>query len=179
MSPACGITLLWSKADKVRLNVSIWLIALSERLPSAIQCTGFDISLAQSPSQAWLPTNVRMHQWDIFQHPPTEFVGSFDVVHVRHIHLIIKNNDVVPIVKHLRALLSTSAHISLLCLFVLKSSVQEGNSLCVEPNGYLQWDEVNPEANYIAKTDPAASTPALEHLFKKFSIPKGEGGAAE
>ena len=48
-----------------------------------------------------------------------------------------------------------------------------------EPNGYLQWDEVNPEANYIAKIDPAASTPALENLFKKFSVPKGEGGAAE
>lgn len=48
-----------------------------------------------------------------------------------------------------------------------------------EPNGYLQWDEVNPEAKYIAKTDPAVSTRALDNLFMKFSIPKGKGGAAK
>ncbi|KAI4263240.1 MAG: hypothetical protein L6R42_001607 [Xanthoria sp. 1 TBL-2021] len=94
-----------------------------------------------------------MHQWDIFQPPPAEFMGSFDVVHVRHLHLVVKDNDVVSIVKNLRALL--------------------------KPNGYLQWDEVNPEAKYIAKTDPAVSTRALDNLFMKFSIPKGKGGAAK
>ncbi|KAL8990422.1 MAG: hypothetical protein Q9169_008126, partial [Polycauliona sp. 2 TL-2023] len=49
------------------------------------------------------------------------------------------------------------------------------NGNFAKPDGYLQWDEADPEANYIAKTDPAASTPALETLFKKFLIPKGEG----
>jgi hypothetical protein len=48
-----------------------------------------------------------------------ECVGSFDVVHVRHIHLVIKNHKVVPIIKNLRALLSTSAHVPLLCLVVV------------------------------------------------------------
>ena len=48
-----------------------------------------------------------------------------------------------------------------------------------ETGGYLQWDEVNPEAKYIAKTDPAVSTHALENLFMKFSVPKGKGGAAK
>lgn len=48
-----------------------------------------------------------------------------------------------------------------------------------ERNGYLQWDEVNPEAKYIATTDPSISTRALDNLFMKFSIPKGKGGAAK
>ena len=115
-----GPTLLWSKADGVCPPHSIWLVALSERLPSAIQCTGFDISLTQSPSQEWLPANVRMYQWDIFQPPPTEFIGSFDIVHIRHIHLIVKDSEVVPIIKNLRALLSTSAHTLLLFPLGLK-----------------------------------------------------------
>lgn len=84
---------------------------MSEHLPSTTQCTGFDISLDQSPSQKWLPNNVRMHQWDIFQPPPAEFMGSFDVVHVRHLHLVVKDNDVVSIVKNLRALLSMLTYI--------------------------------------------------------------------
>ena len=100
---------LYSKADKVRMCISIWVVALSERLPRETQFTGFDISLAQSPSPEWLPENVHLRQWDIFQPPPVEFIGSFDVVHVRHVHLVVKNNDVVPIVNNLRALLSGSA----------------------------------------------------------------------
>ena len=107
------------------LSASIWLIALSERLPSTTRCTGFDVSLAQSPSPEWLPSNVRMRQWDIFQPPPTEFVGSFDVVHVRHIHLVIRNNDVVPIIRNLRALLSISACTSFICLVVLALPIPE------------------------------------------------------
>ncbi|KAL8915924.1 MAG: hypothetical protein Q9172_006567, partial [Xanthocarpia lactea] len=47
-----------------------------------------------------------------------------------------------------------------------------------EPNGYLQWDEVSAETKYIARTDSAVPTPALENLFMRFTIPKGEGGTA-
>lgn len=36
-----------------------------------------------------------------------------------------------------------------------------------ESNGYLQWEEVNPEAKYIATADPAISTRALDSLFMK------------
>ncbi|KAI9706641.1 MAG: hypothetical protein M1836_003650 [Candelina mexicana] len=135
----------------VATGTGIWLVALSEQI-SEHQYVGFDISLAQAPDKTRLPDNIRMVRWDIFQPPPMDFVGSFDVVHIRHMHLVIKNDNVMPVVENLRALL--------------------------KPNGYLQWDEVDPEANYIARTDAATSTPALDHLFNKFKIPKGEGGTA-
>ena len=153
---------------------------MSEQFPSTAQCTGFDISLDQSPSQKWLPNNVRMRQWDIFHPPPSELLGTFDVVHVRHLHLVVKDNDVVSIVKNLRALLSTLAW-GTFHFWNVASSQDERNADFhgAETNGYLQWDEVDPEAKYIAKTDPAVSTRALENMFMKFSIPKSKGGASE
>ena len=73
------------------------------------QCTGFDIRLVQAPSQKWLPSNVRMREWDIFKPPPAEIVGSFDVVYIRHVHLVIKDNGVVPIAKNLPASLNNDS----------------------------------------------------------------------
>ncbi|KAI4168973.1 MAG: hypothetical protein LQ343_006004 [Gyalolechia ehrenbergii] len=87
-----------------------------------------------------------MREWDIFKPPPAEYIGTFDVVHIRHVQLVIKDNDPAPIVKNLRALL--------------------------KPNGYLQWDEVNPPAKYLEKVDTSLATPALETLFMKFTVPK-------
>ena len=64
-----------------------------------------------------------------------------------------------------------------LCQIFWHGQQEKGTDFkAVEPNGYLQWDEVNPEAKYIARTDPTVLTPALENLFMKFSIPSGEGG---
>ncbi|KAL8847246.1 MAG: hypothetical protein Q9221_007702 [Calogaya cf. arnoldii] len=87
-----------------------------------------------------------MHQWDIFKPPPAEHIGTFDIVHIRHVQLVIKDNDAAPVVKNLRALL--------------------------RPGGYLQWDEVNPPAKYLEKVNKSLPTPALENLFMKFTVPK-------
>ncbi|KAL8934499.1 MAG: hypothetical protein Q9216_005884, partial [Gyalolechia sp. 2 TL-2023] len=87
-----------------------------------------------------------MQEWDMFIPPPAEYIGAFDVVHIRHVQLVIKDNDPAPVVRNLRALL--------------------------KPTGYLQWDEVNPPAKYLEKVDPSLSTPALETLFMKFAVPE-------
>ena len=90
---------LTTKLIHLGFHISVWLIALSEPLPRVTQCTGIDIRLVQA-------------QRDIFKPPPAEFVGSFDVVHIRHVHLVIKDNGDVPIVKNLRALLIISVHLA-------------------------------------------------------------------
>jgi hypothetical protein len=47
-----------------------------------------------------------MHTWDIFEEPPEEFLGYFDVVHVRLITVVVKNNDPRPVLANLTKILS-------------------------------------------------------------------------
>lgn len=47
-----------------------------------------------------------MHVWNIFEEVPDEFIGYFDVVHVRLITVVVKNNDPRPILANLKKLLS-------------------------------------------------------------------------
>lgn len=68
---------------------------------------GFDISLDQVGPKPWLPANISMHAWDIFQEPPARFMGYFDVVHVRLITVVVRNNDPQPVLANLTKLLST------------------------------------------------------------------------
>lgn len=70
---------------------------------------GFDISLDQVGPKPWLPANMHMHTWNIFEEPPPEFVEYFDVVHVRLITVVVKNNDPRPVLANLTKLLSTSS----------------------------------------------------------------------
>lgn len=66
---------------------------------------GFDINLDQAGPKDWLPANIHMHTWNIFEEPP-QFVGYFDVVHIRLITLVIKNGDPRPVLANFRKLLS-------------------------------------------------------------------------
>lgn len=93
-------------------------------------------------------------------------------MHVWHLHLIVRDNDMLSIIKNLRALRSVSTYTLFYCLGDTGGSSRERvltGPRGAEPNGYLQREEVNPEAKYIATTDPAIST-------REFSIPKGKRG---
>ena len=87
---------------------SIWLIDIARSLPPTVQFNGLDISLDQSPPAPWLPSNVKLQTWDFFTDPPESLVGQFDIVHVRLVMLVIKNNDPLIIIKNLWKLLSKS-----------------------------------------------------------------------
>lgn len=82
---------------------------LAEGLPSTVQLDGFDISLAQAPSVKWLPSNVTLRQWDMFTEPPAELVGQYDIVHIRLVTLVVKDNNPLPIIQNMRKLLSTGS----------------------------------------------------------------------
>lgn len=69
---------------------------------------GFDISLDQVGTKAWAPGNIKFHTWDIFDEPPAQFVEYFDVVHVRLITVVVRENDPRPILSSLAKLLSES-----------------------------------------------------------------------
>ncbi|KAI9878027.1 MAG: hypothetical protein M1830_002147 [Pleopsidium flavum] len=134
----------------VATGTGIWLVDLASSLPPTVQLDGFDISLAQTPTPKWLPPNIKLHQWDMFTDPPAELVGQFDIVHVRLITLVIKDNNALPVINNLRKLL--------------------------KPGGYLQWDEVDTVGTYIESADPSVSTTAIESLFMNLTIPKSARG---
>lgn len=85
---------------------SIWLQDLACHAPQSAEFHGFDISLDQVGHRSWLPANIHMHTWDVFEEPPPRFCQYFDVVHVRLLTVVIKNNDPVQVLSNLTKLLS-------------------------------------------------------------------------
>ncbi|KAJ5287689.1 hypothetical protein N7478_003375 [Penicillium angulare] len=118
----------------------IWLHDFARGKPPSTELHGFDISLDQVGPKPWLPANIHMHTWNIFENVPDEFVGFFDIVHVRLITVVVKNNDPRPILANLKKLL--------------------------RPGGYLQWDEVDTIGCSI-KTVPGNSADNLDTLFSQ------------
>ncbi|KAI1428109.1 hypothetical protein F5Y12DRAFT_711425 [Xylaria sp. FL1777] len=128
------------KIADVATGNGIWLQDLADDVPFSTELHGFDISLDQAGPKPWLPANIHMHTWDIFQEPPSQFLEYFDVVHVRLITVVVKNNDPRPILENLTKLL--------------------------KPGGYLQWDEVDTIGCSI-KTAPGVTAENLDTLFSQ------------
>lgn len=75
-------------------------------MPRSVELHGFDISLDQVGHKSWLPCNMRMHTWDMFKDPDPQFLGYFDIVHVRLVTVVVKNDDPRHILGNLTKLLS-------------------------------------------------------------------------
>ena len=58
-------------------GTGIWLLDLSESLPTSAQLDGFDVDLSQAPPTEWLPQNVSLRKLDILQELPEDLVGQF------------------------------------------------------------------------------------------------------
>ncbi|KAI1099133.1 hypothetical protein F4804DRAFT_93715 [Jackrogersella minutella] len=127
------------KVADVATGNGIWLHDFARKKPSA-ELHGFDISLDQVGPRPWLPSNIHMHTWNIFEEPPPQFVGYFDIVHVRLITVVVENNDPRPVLANLTKLLS--------------------------PSGYLQWDEVDTISSSI-KSVPLVTAGNLDELFSQ------------
>lgn len=117
----------------------LWLIDLARELPSAAQLDGFDIELKQAPPAAWLPENMKMCHFDVFDpNISPDLIERYDVVHVRLFLLVVQRSDPRPILNNIHKLL--------------------------KPGGWLQWDDLDTFAHRVVKTDDALSTPALSKL---------------
>ena len=94
-------------------DLRIWLLDFARQHPQAVQLDGLDVSLDQVPDQRWLPSNVAFYLYDIYDHPPDSFMDKYDIIHVRHLTLVVKGNDPTPVIQNLVKMLST------LCLSVI------------------------------------------------------------
>jgi hypothetical protein len=103
--------------------------------------------------------------------PPAELLGEYDIVHVRLITLVIKDNNALPIVRNLRKLLSKMS------LAIPSPSARQSSML--ESGGYLQSDEVDTVGTYIRSANPSVSNTAIDSLFMKLTIPKSARGRDE
>lgn len=112
----------------VACGTGIWLTRVAQSLPHA-HLDGYDISLSQCPPRAWLPANTTLSEWDLFSPAPpqAEMLGRYDVVHVRLLLVVVRDEDPRPVIRSLLSLL--------------------------KPGGYLQWDELNVSESYILRAE--------------------------
>ena len=84
----------------------IWLFDLAKQYPSAC-LDGYDISTAQFPHRNWLPTNTDLTSLDILKPIPEHLRGTYDVVHLGMLVLVIEKDDPIPLLENVLTLLST------------------------------------------------------------------------
>ncbi|KAB8296938.1 hypothetical protein EYC80_002346 [Monilinia laxa] len=121
----------------VATGTAAWLLDVARDFPQA-RLHGFDNDVRQAPHQRWLPENVSVRHWDIFDDLPLDLVGKFDFVHVRLLVLVLKGNNQAFIGKLLKML---------------------------RPGGYLQWDELDCVHMHV-KGAAAERAPALTQIRK-------------
>lgn len=114
-------------------NTSIWLLDIHSQLPSSTttELVGFDTDATQVGHKAWLPENLSVRQWSVFDEVPKDLEGTFDIVNVRLIVFVIEE-DPVPVLRNLLKLLSKILNFiqggsfyfsSLTCIFHAQSPV--------------------------------------------------------
>ena len=121
-------------------GTAIWPLDIARTFPTA-QIDGFDISLQQSPPPEWLPKNVTVREWDIFSDLPPDLQGVYDIVHIRLLLLVVRNNDPRP---------------------ALRNAMQ-----MLKAGGWIQWDELDPFAAYTVSTQPSRNTEENEFQRKQ------------
>ncbi|KAH6664447.1 S-adenosyl-L-methionine-dependent methyltransferase [Halenospora varia] len=120
----------------VAAGTGAWLLDVARTFPNAT-LDGFDNDLSQAPHQKWLPPNISMRHWDIFEDVPEDLVAKYDFIHVRLLVMVIEGNP-EPVIRNLLKML--------------------------KPGGYLQWDELDCVNMRVKKVDPELQASSLDQL---------------
>ncbi|KAF2726639.1 hypothetical protein EJ04DRAFT_571087 [Polyplosphaeria fusca] len=121
---------------EVATGTAIWSLDLATKHPD-IRFLATDYSLDQAPPPEFLPRNVELAEWDLLDGGvPEEYIGRFDVVHVRLMMCVIKNND--------------------------PSSVVEKLVKILKPGGYLQWGEMDHTTHRMEHALPNMTSESFE-----------------
>ncbi|KAG8526454.1 uncharacterized protein KY384_000047 [Bacidia gigantensis] len=130
----------------IACGTAAWLRSVSHDFPHAT-LDGFDVSLAQCPPAEWLPKNIHLREWNLFDEPGQDMLGRYDVVHVRLIFTIVRDEeDARRIVANLMRLL--------------------------KPEGRLQWDELDVQGTFLMKAQESREAPVMQGWVAKL---KGVG----
>jgi len=129
-----------ARITDVATGTGAWMLGLARETEVQIRIDGLDINLAQAPLKQWLPPNVNLRTWNIFDDVPDDLVGQFDIVHVHLLLLVVENENAGSVVRNTGKLL--------------------------KPGGYLLWDELNYFGHRVASVGPSVQTSAFEELHQ-------------
>lgn len=109
---------------EIGCGTGAFALQLSSHLPSNNhRIEAYDISLSQTPPSAFCPTSVTFNTLDIFAPIPSDLVGIYDILCIRHFICVIQSGDPTTLLKQLLKLL--------------------------KPGGYLQWQEWDISTNTL------------------------------
>ncbi|KAI0419308.1 S-adenosyl-L-methionine-dependent methyltransferase [Xylaria grammica] len=123
----------------VATGTGIWLTDMSTRLPPTTQLDGLDISLKSTPPGQWLPPNVTFRLWDVKQAVPEDLVEKYDVVHVRLLIFVLRDDEIPVVLQNIMSL--------------------------IKPGGYLQWEDIDVGSFRTERINPTNKIDALDRLF--------------
>ncbi|PHH64521.1 hypothetical protein CDD81_4300 [Ophiocordyceps australis] len=128
------------KIADVGTGTGIWLLDLLPQLDPSAELVGMDADITQVGPKEWLPENLALREWSIFNDVPDDLVGAFDIVNIRLFAFVIQG-DATPILRKLKKLL--------------------------KPGGYLQWCECDVLSFRINTVSPDTCTHHLMQLWEQ------------
>ncbi|RYP61548.1 hypothetical protein DL769_007648 [Monosporascus sp. CRB-8-3] len=125
------------KVADIATGTGVWLLDLHTQLDpvTETELVGFDVDINQVGPKEWLPNNLSIREWSVFDDVPEDLVGTFDIVNVRLIVFVIEE-DPAPVLRNLTKLL--------------------------KPGGYLQWCEIDLESQHVETISPDVPTDCLQ-----------------
>ena len=126
------------KIADVATGTALWALDVAAEHPTA-QLHGYDVDTTQAPAPEWLPANLRISMWDLFQDPPLEALGTYDLVHVRLLVLLLSGLDPIPVIRRLASLL--------------------------KPGGWLQWEDIDCTRMQVKRVSPGMQAPSLDAII--------------
>lgn len=135
--PSISISEKLCQIADIATGTGIWLTEVARQMPDAT-FYGFDVNLSQAPPKEWLPSNVDLVHWNMFDEVPEDMLGRFDIVHVRLLILVVQNSDPRNVIRNLVNML--------------------------KPGGYLQWDDLNYPGTHVRTAGTLAKTTKSDEL---------------
>jgi SAM-dependent methyltransferase len=139
IEPSIPVSLQNPTIADICCGTALWVLDAAKLLPNS-QLYGFDIDLSQAPSQAWLPKNISLHQWDIFEDIDPAWVAKFDIIHIRLLVLVLSPEKIQRFVRNVYSMLV--------------------------PGGWVQWDELDCVGMHVKKLRPDIVSPALNEIYE-------------
>lgn len=101
-----------------------------------------------------------MSTLDIHKDIPGELKGRYDIVHVRLLLTVVKNDDPSPILENLMDMLSKQ-------IIPPRGKADFKSHECIEPGGFLQWSEHNIATMKVVTARPEANASKVEFLVNQ------------
>ncbi|KAI1018439.1 hypothetical protein LB503_005563 [Fusarium chuoi] len=92
-------------------GTGIFLKEIAPKLPAEAQLDGFDIDTRKFYDPASLPENVKLQYGNVLEPFPKEYLGTYDLVHVKLLYAALKKDDWLQAVKNLKTLLKPDGYL--------------------------------------------------------------------